>query len=64
MSDKVLEVKFNNERTGAGLTGLTCTATWSLFEKMLRDEGRLHPDEKLEGVNVSEHGIQYFIGTL
>lgn len=64
MSEKELVVKLGTEYNGLGFTGLTSTMRWSHFEKMLRDEGKLHTDEKLEGVNVSEDGIQYFIGKL
>lgn len=58
---KVLEVKLDPNYSGSGTT---CTAWWSDFEKMLRGTGKLHPDEKLEGVKVTEHGIQYYIGKI
>jgi hypothetical protein len=60
MSDKVLEVKLDHAYTGAGTTSLV---RWFHFEKMLRNEGKLHPNEIIEGVKVSSEGIQYYIGT-
>lgn len=59
MSNDVLEVKLDAEYRGSGTTA---TVRWFHFEKMLRNEGKLHPNEKLEGVKISEDGIQYFIG--
>lgn len=60
MSDKVLEVKLDHAYTGAGTTS---TVRWIHFENMLREVGKLNPNEILEGVKVTPEGIKYYIGT-
>ncbi len=57
---KTVEVKLDDTYTGCGTT---CLVGWERFEKMLRETGDLHPNEILEGVKVTEAGIQYYIGT-
>lgn len=60
MTDEpTIEVKLDPEYTGSGTTA---TLRWYHLEEMLKQSKRLHANEKLTGVKVTEHGLQYYIG--
>lgn len=62
MNDTVAgtEIVLAKTRDGASVTS---TMSWETFEQHLRDTGKLHHNECLNSVVVTEHGLQYYIGT-
>ncbi len=60
MSDSdTYEVKLDPNWTGSGVA---MTLRWERLEEMLKEQGQLRTDEKLDGAKVTQHGIRYYIG--
>ncbi len=57
---KKIEVKINPNFTCGGVAG---SFTWQRLEKILRKAGELHDNEVINGYNIDEQGVNFYIDT-
>lgn len=62
MSDRIREIEIKLGRQKRSGVSVSSTMSWDTFEQYLRDTGRLHHNEILDNVVVSDHGIRWYIG--